>query len=41
MIGFGVAEHWGVEGETLTLVENIESLRRGYRAGVALRWNQQ
>jgi nicotinate-nucleotide adenylyltransferase len=39
--GFGVAEHWGVEGETFTLVENIEPLGRGYRAGVALRWNQQ
>jgi len=39
--GFGAAEHWGPEGESLSLVENIEPLRRGYRAGLALRWNQQ
>jgi hypothetical protein len=39
--GFGAAEHWGPEGESLSLVDNIEPLRRGYRAGLALRWNQQ
>jgi len=38
--GFGSAEHWGADGVSFPLVMKYPPLRRGYRAGVDLRWHQ-